>query len=182
MPTKETAINKDAKIIQHLLRADGTFPNSVLPVLVYKNMIDFGTGGHPTIAEHILESNNWKNSWRNGIYNYHHYHSITHEVLVVYSGKCHLQLGGDDGILLEINKGDVIVIPAGVAHKNAGSTEDFKCVGAYPNGLDFDINLGKAGERPAADNNIANVQTPSADPILGKHGPLLQYWAKHHTI
>jgi uncharacterized protein YjlB len=41
-------------------------------------------------------------------------------------------------------KGDVLLIPAGVAHKNVGASIDFKCVGAYPGGKEFDINLGKS--------------------------------------
>ena len=72
--------------------------------------------------------------------------------------------------------GDVIIIPAGVAHKNLGSSGDFRCVGAYPPGQDWDMNYGKAGERPAADENIANVPLPVADPVFGFEGPLMKNW------
>ncbi len=58
------------------------------------------------------EKNNWSNSWRNGIFNFHHYHSITHEVLGVHSGNAKVLLGGDRGILINAEKGDVIIIPA----------------------------------------------------------------------
>ena len=130
---------------------------------------------YPTIIplylmEKVFKENNWSNSWRNGIYTYNHYHSITHEVLGVYSGDCHILLGGHSGIQILIEKGDVLIIPAGVAHKNIGCSIDFKCVGAYPNGKDFDINLGKSGERPGTDKNIRKVPVPKKDPIYGKEG------------
>jgi uncharacterized protein YjlB len=63
-----------------------------------------------------------------------------------------------------------------VAHKNIGCSIDFKCIGAYPNGKDFDINLGKSGERPGTDKNIKKVPVPKKDPIYGKDGFLLQFW------
>lgn len=44
------------------------------------------------------------------------------------------------------------MIPAGVAHKNLGSTADFGVAGAYPEGQDWDINYGWPGGRPHADN------------------------------
>ena len=71
---------------------------------------------------------------------------------------------------------DVLLIPAGVAHKNIGSSTDFKCVGAYPEGRDFDINLGKSGERPGTDKNIRKVPIPKLDPLYGKEGCLSLYW------
>ena len=178
MQHKKNVINEDAKIIQHLLKDDGVFPNSVLPALVYKNVLGLPAGSHPQIIEHIFLANNWKNSWRNGIYTYHHYHSTTHEVLGVYSGSCHIMLGGDEGIEFIIEKSDALIIPAGVAHKNLSCSADFKCVGAYPNGLDFDINYGKQSERPGTDHNLALVQMPATDAIFGADGPLLHYWVK----
>ncbi len=110
------------------------------------------------------------------MYTYNHYHSITHEVLGIYCGECHVSLGGDSGIQLFLEKGDVLLIPAGVAHKNIGASTDFKCIGAYPGGKDFDINLGKSGERPGTDKNIRKVPVPKLDPVYGKEGLLSRYW------
>jgi len=53
-------------------------------------------------------------------------------VLGIYSGSCDVLLGGEKGIQFTVNPGDIIIIPAGIAHKNVGATEDFKCIGAYP--------------------------------------------------
>ena len=126
--------------------------------------------------EELFAANDWKNSWRNGINYEHHYHSLVHEVLGVYNGSCDVKLGGEKGIQFILQPYDIIVIPAGVAHKNEGSTFDFKCIGAYPEGKDFDMNYGKPGERPKTDENIAKVKLPKADPVFGVKGQMFQYW------
>jgi uncharacterized protein YjlB len=155
------------------------FPNNaLLPLLTYsqpftkKNKID-----SKAVIE-LLESNGWANAWENGIYDYHHYHSITHEVLVITSGSVRVQFGGEDGIAVELNEGDVVIIPAGVAHKKLSDHSGFKCVGAYPEGRDYDILTGKPGERQKADENIKNVPLPEADPVYGMDGPLRSNWLK----
>jgi uncharacterized protein YjlB len=163
--------------IPHIAISDnGTFPNSVLPILIYKSAFRLPNKHAPGIIEEVFDENNWTNSWRNGIYRYNHYHSTTHEVLGVYCGECHIQLGGDSGIQLQLVQGDVLVIPAGVSHKNIGSSADFKCIGAYPEGKEFDINLGKEGERPGTDKNISKIPVPKTDPLYGENGCLHLYW------
>ena len=99
-----------------------------------------------------------------------------HEVLGVYGGSAKVQFGGEDGIVHEIHQGDVILIPAGVAHRNLGSRDGFGVVGAYPEGQDWDMNYGRPGERPRADKNIARVPLPKMDPIYGLAGPLFEKW------
>ncbi|HZI53597.1 MAG TPA: cupin, partial [Chitinophagaceae bacterium] len=76
---------------------------------------------------------------------------------------------------LTIQAGDIIVIPAGVGHKNLES-EDLGVVGAYPGGMMYDMKYGKPGERPQADQNIAAVPFPDHDPLLGKENGLLLIW------
>ncbi|MGK7395741.1 MAG: cupin domain-containing protein [Candidatus Cyclobacteriaceae bacterium M3_2C_046] len=160
-----------------LLKDDGTFPNNDnLPLLVYKQAIDLNGSDPASRVEQVFQSNQWGNSWRNGIYSYHHYHSTAHEVLGIYSGSAKVQLGGPEGEIFEVEKGDVIVIPAGVAHKNLGASPDFACVGAYPPGQNWDMNYGKEGERPQADQNIARVPLPETDPVFGSQGFLLEKW------
>ena len=70
----------------------------------------------------------------------------------------------------------VVVIPAGVAHTNLGSTGDFRTVGAYPIGQTWDVCYGKPGERPAADRNVATTSLPGMDPVYGKSGPTDLLW------
>jgi uncharacterized protein YjlB len=135
------------------------------------------SGGDPASRfEHLFSVHHWSGSWRNGIYNFHHYHSIAHEVLGVYSGTAKVQLGGEQGVIVTANPGDVILIPAGVAHKNLGASRDFGVVGAYPTGQHPDMCYGKPEERPQADERIACVAMPHADPIYGQEGPMFEYW------
>src|SRR5688572_17677187 len=131
------------KMVTHVLKDDGTFPNNAqLPVVIYTNAVDLPDEEPALSLEQIFEANQWGNAWRNGIYDYHHYHSTAHEVLGIYQGTVKVQLGGPGGITKSLKKGDVVIIPAGVAHKNLGASEDFKCVGAYPAGQDYDTKYG----------------------------------------
>ena len=105
-----------------------------------------------------------------------HYHSSAHEVLGVFSGSARVQFGGETGIVLEVRAGDVVVIPAGVSHRNLGASRNFGVVGAYPNGQSWDMQYGKPGERPAADQRIARVPIPATDPVCGVDGPVCALW------
>ena len=86
------------------------------------------------------------------------------------------QFGGEKGVILSVKRGDVVIIPAGVAHNNLGASQDFRVVGAYPLGQRADLNDGKSGERPQADENIAHVALPELDPVYGAESPLTNYW------
>ena len=160
----------------HVLADDGTFPNSRLPLLLYRHAVDLD-GDDPLAAiEAILHANGWGNGWRNGVYPYHHYHSTAHEVLIVYAGSARVQFGGERGLVAMLKPRDVVVIPAGVGHRNAGASVDFHVMGAYPRGQVWDICYGKPDERPRSDDNIARVPLPTADPVFGRQGPLLVHW------
>ncbi len=163
------------EVVCYYFEDDGRFPNNAdLPVIVYKA---FPPGQRDVATiEKLFKRNHWENAWRNGVYSYHHYHSTAHEVLAIYAGSISLQLGGQEGHVVALQKGDVVVIPAGVAHKNVACSTDFKCLGAYPKGQDYDMNYGLREERPAADENIAKVPLPAADPLCGNDGPLVSYW------
>ncbi|MEO6220362.1 MAG: cupin domain-containing protein [Ginsengibacter sp.] len=168
-------ITPQPKVIRHMLHDDGQFPNSNLFLLIYKEAIKL-PDNDSSIFKKIFKSNNWTNSWLNGVYDYHHYHSITHEVLGIYEGNANVQFGGPNGIAEDVSKGDVIIIPAGVAHKCNSASDDFKCIGAYPDGNDYDIKKGEPSDRPEADENIRNVKLPDTDPVYGLTGPLILNW------
>ena len=164
-----------AEVSRHLLTDDGTFPNNgALPLLVYPGAFG-GEGGDPDAIEARFAANGWPPAWRFGVFDFHHYHSTAHEALGVFAGSARLQFGGPQGVEVTAGAGDVIVIPAGVAHKCLES-RGFRVVGAYPRGQHFDMNRGEPGERPAAETNIARVPLPAADPVLGADGPLRQHW------
>ncbi|MGZ4964682.1 MAG: cupin [Limisphaerales bacterium] len=160
-----------------LLQDDGTFPNSRLPMIIFRSALKVtGTEAEATFKK-LFAQHDWGNNWAANVYDFHHYHSTTHEVLGVAAGEASLQFGGEDGVGERIAAGDVIIIPAGVAHKNNGCTQDFTVVGGYPEGRDWDLNKGLPGERPRVDENIAKLPLPKSDPVYGAEGPLLECWS-----
>jgi uncharacterized protein YjlB len=161
---------------QFRFKDDGTFPGSVLPVLLYRAAVTVQAQDRASAFERGFDENDWRNSWVNGVCPFPHYHSMSHEVLGVYYGAATLRLGGEGGQKVEVHSGDVIVIPAGVAHQNLGATADFGVVGGYPGGCKWDLLRGLPGERPQADRNIAALPIPDYDPIYGIEGPLRQIW------
>lgn len=153
---------------------DGKIPNSKFPLLVYRHA--FAGDIKPSKLLKQFASNRWTNSWDNGIYPFHHYHSTSHEVLGIYAGSALLHLGGENGEKINVRAGDIIIIPAGVGHKNLEASNDFGVVGAYPDGRDWDLLKGESGERPAADKNIAGLPIPEFDPLFGKGEGLSKIW------
>jgi uncharacterized protein YjlB len=170
-------LTTDFQVTTHLLEDDGIFPNNpFLPLILIHKAFPFEGEGDPSVLESTFAENGWKGSWRNGLYPFHHYHSTAHEVLGIYSGSVRVQFGGEAGPVLVASAGDVLIIPAGVAHKNIWSSQDFRVVGAYPAGQRWDMNYGKEEERPAADHNISAVALPAYDPVAGSGGPLMKLW------
>jgi len=160
-----------------LLKENGDFPNNPkCALLLYKNVMDNNEADMASALESLFNQHGWEPAWRNGIFSYHHYHSNTHEVLGIYSGSAEVMFGGPDGETLTVEAGDVVLIPAGVSHKNISSSGALGVVGAYPQGRSWDMNRGKAAERPEADKNIAAVPMPVQDPVLGKDGGLHKHW------
>src|SRR5438876_10260519 len=118
---------------------DGVYPGSVLPVLLYRAASTADAQDRASGFERGFAQNDWRNSWRNGVYPFAHYHSTSHEMLGVFRGSATLRIGGEHGKNVDVHAGDVIVIPAGVAHQKIGGSEDFAVVGAYPDGRDWDL-------------------------------------------
>jgi uncharacterized protein YjlB len=126
-------------IEEHYFADDGRVPNNLgLPLIIYRAALDTG----PRCAadcEALFADNGWSGAWRNRIYAHHHYHSTAHEVLGIAARSVRVRLGGEDRTTVELQAGDVVVIPAGVAHKNEGASPDLVVVGAYPGGKSPDL-------------------------------------------
>ena len=157
---------------------DGRFPNSRLPVLLYRDAVPGAAPGEESARriEELFDRNGWGSSWRNGVFDFQHYHSTAHEALGVFAGTATVQLGGEGGKPCDLARGDVVVIPAGVAHKRLRASADFRVVGAYPGGQSPDMCYGRAGERPAADRRLSAVLLPGQDPVEGARGALGRLW------
>lgn len=169
--------DQDRLIQKFYLKDDGIFPNSSLPVLYYPGVLLLPGLFPAGEVKDMFSHNDWKNNWQAGIYTFHHYHSNTHEAIGVVRGETTIQLGGDAGVKLKIQKGDVIVLPAGTAHKNLGDENAVVCVGGYPKGKEYDMCYGSDGERLAADENLKKVKLPDTDPVFGTQGGVVRYWA-----
>lgn len=158
---------------------DGQFPNNdALAVLLYRDVLSLPFFRSGPSTERFLRTHDWSNTWRGTIYDYNHYHSNTHELMAVMRGEAEVLVGGEKGVQLHLKKGDVIIIPAGVAHKLLKSDSKFRIIGAYPGGREYDMKLGKKDERPDADRNILQVPLPKMDPIYGQAGPLKELWKR----
>lgn len=155
---------------------DGRIPNNPkLPLLLYPNALDDGERD-PSRVKKSLAENGWTGAWTGGVFPYHHYHSTAHEVLAVIGGSARVTFGGESGKTIEVSAGDVVVIPAGVGHRNVGKSGDFTVIGAYADGRSWDLLTGDPDERPEALENIKNVPLPKTDPLLGGSGPLVERW------
>jgi uncharacterized protein YjlB len=152
---------------------DGRIPNSPLPVLIYR---DVSEARDTTGCEQLFAKHGWLGAWRDGIFNFHHFHSTAHEVLGIASGNASVTLGGPSGQQFEVAAGDVMVLPAGTGHCNLGSSDDLLVVGAYPDGMRWDIRRGDPDEREEVLSNIARVPLPAADPVHGEDGRLVELW------
>jgi uncharacterized protein YjlB len=153
---------------------DGAIPNSPLPVLVYEDVED---ALDPATCESMFARHGWLGSWRDGIFRFHHFHSNAHEVLGIVDGSAKVVLGGPRGRSFDIRAGNVLVLPAGTGHYNAGSSGDLLVVGAYPDGMSYDLRRGDPAEHDEAVGNIRAVPLPRTDPVHGANGPLTELWS-----
>jgi uncharacterized protein YjlB len=97
--------------------------------------------------------------------------------LGIVRGSARLVFGDESGVTVEVEAGDVAVIPAGVGRCNSESSDDFLVVGAYQHGKFWDLRTGEPGERSEVLENIRKVQLPGIDPVFGDVGPLAEHWA-----
>lgn len=158
---------------------DGLVPNNPLPFLVYKEAINLTTGRHPEkTIEGLFGANGWGDMWRNGVYDYLHYHATVHEALGVACGHARVQIGGKEGKEFEISAGDVVVLPAGTGHQCLSATRDFRVIGAYPPGPKMQVTRPTPENYRKALKTIPQVPLPTTDPVLGEDGPLVKLWKR----
>ncbi|KAH7245476.1 hypothetical protein BKA59DRAFT_475855 [Fusarium tricinctum] len=213
--------------IVYYLKSTKLIPNSPKPLLLYKNAFVRDGQVDRTAAFDTFHKNQWDVQWvvRYGQYQRSHYHSQTHEVMVVVSGPGRIRWGvadlsddwkehtygkgyEDGGLDIEVNVGDVFVIPAGVAHKSYdphATSAEFGCLtgaargieaenpriavaevplegfcmmGAYPRGFSWTWDEG--GDSAEDFESVWRIDNPVADPVTGQNGGINKYWKNHN--
>ena len=105
----------------------------------------------------------------------------THEALGVFQGHAKLRLGRSDheqkgGIEINVETGDVLVLPAGTMHRALSDSGSFTMVGAYPKGApEWDMCYGETEQEcQKVKDKLAAVPIPAKDPYTG--GRLAEAW------
>jgi len=164
-------------------KSDGMVPNNpTLAVVMYRSALGpsskFDTAA---VFEELFAANGWGDSWRNGIYDFAHYHSKTHEVLGIARGQARVELGGSNGRKLELNAGDIVVMPAGTSHRRLSASADLLVVGAYPAQGSYNECRPSRDDCETTMKHITKVPLPRKDPPYGKDGPLLSAWVEQRA-
>lgn len=171
-----SVVRNDAEPLAIVFGDDGLVPNNPLPFLVYRNTVKLDAARPEEMIDRLFTANGWGGTWRNGVYDYLHYHATVHEVLGVARGSARVRFGGDQGLELEIKAGDVAILPAGTGHQCLAASEDFCVIGAYPPGTPMEITRPTPDNHAKALKTIPQVALPPADPVTGKHGALMRLW------
>lgn len=143
------------------------------PLLIYHEA--FQNSSASKIEAHLQSVGVVDPQWRYTMYSQSHFHSNTHEVLSISSGSAKCCFGHEDNpdrVEPVLSKGDVVIVPAGVAHRLLEDYGGFQMVGSYPVGKNWDMCYGKADEEDKI-KGISQLGWFQKDPVYGASGPCL---------
>lgn len=168
----------DIKVSQHHIPAWGRIPNTSIhnkPLLIYHSAF---TASAPQLSARLKEINVVIPQWLYTMYRQSHFHSTSHEVLGIVSGRARLCFGGEENprrVEPVVQAGDLIIVPAGVAHQLLKDLDgDFGMLGSYPAGKNWDMCYGVEGEDESQITKaIAQQAWFVRDPLYGDDGPAM---------
>jgi uncharacterized protein YjlB len=171
-----SVVSADVEPLAIVFGDDGLVPNNPMPFLVYKGVVAVQNDHPEKTIERLFGANGWGDVWRNGIYDYLHYHSTVHEALGIARGHARVRFGGDHGKEFDVSAGDVAILPAGTGHQCLSASPDFSVVGAYPPGAKMQVTQPTPENHRKALQTILKVKLPRTDPVMGENGPLVRLW------
>src|SRR6476469_2628917 len=171
-----SVVSADIEPLTFHFKDDGLLPNNPLPFLVYKCVIFIDSENPEKTIEGLFGAHGWGDMWRNGIFDYLHYHATVHEALGVARGHARVRFGGDRGEEIDVAAGDVAILPACTGHQCLSASADFSVVGAYPPGAKMHVTRPTPEDHRKALKTIPEVRLPKTDPVMGADGPLVKLW------
>jgi uncharacterized protein YjlB len=171
-----SVVSADVEPLAIVFGDDGLVPNNPMPFLVYRGVVAVQNDHPEKTIERLFGANGWGDMWRNGIYDYLHYHATVHEALGIARGHARVRFGGDHGKEFDVSAGDVAILPAGTGHQCLSASPDFSVVGAYPPGAKMQVTRPTPENHRKALQTIPKVKLPKADPVMGENGPLVRLW------
>jgi uncharacterized protein YjlB len=184
MPSLELVPPSSAHVQTFRLESSDRFPNgaSGLPVVLYRPFAPpaFDAAGalDPAAVEALVAAHGFAPGWRFPMYDFAHFHSTTHELLVPFRGRATLELGdaGAGATQLDVRAGDVLLLPAGTAHRAARTADAFCMVGSYPAGAArWDMCRG-GGSGAEARIRALGKGGVAEDPVYGGRGVVGEAW------
>ncbi|KAI4948478.1 hypothetical protein J4E91_005902 [Alternaria rosae] len=176
MPSLNLTPLTSLRLSTHYIPSHSLIPNTTPhghPLFIYHSA--FPPSTPPSTLEAHLPLNNLTPQWRYTMYTTTHYHSTTHEILCIYSGRAILLFGGESNpgrVETKVGAGDAVVVPAGVGHRLVQDLDGgFMMVGSYPKGRSWDMCYGKEGEEGKAES-VKGVVWLEKDPLYGEGGPV----------
>ncbi len=171
-----TSVNA-LRVSKHQIPAYKGIPNTSIqgkPLMIYHGA--FLNPSASNIESHLKSVGVVSPQWRYTMYSETHFHSTTHEVLSIASGSAKCCFGGEQNegrVEPVLEKGDVVIVPAGVGHRLLEDYGNFSMVGSYPVGENWDMCYG----RPEEESKIAGIKGLGwfkRDPVYGDDGPCLK--------
>ncbi|KAI1375620.1 hypothetical protein F4677DRAFT_421889 [Hypoxylon crocopeplum] len=161
-------------------------PGSKLPVVVHRGALTH-CENEDAMKEALEANGGWKkggawNAWFKA-----HFHPNVHECYGVVQGTSELSLGRSPldppskGMLLKVNRGDVVILPAGVSHCSSTASSDYRFVVLFPTGEPRWISVWfdqPTEGTPDYRRRCQMVPLPSHDPLYGEGMGLVETWRK----